>query len=144
MHRQNILAIGLLGVVMLAVLTAGYASGRGPLGVVSYTVTRLSQANNAASAKPVSEEKEKRSFWDRLFSIEYHSPREERVMEYIIHRLGEGASLQDIVQEEYVRRNASPAEVDEICSNPRLVEAAREHMEEDFSSEDLDPTRRPH
>jgi len=57
MHRQNILAIGLLGVVMLAVLTAGYASGRGPLGVVSYAVTRLSQANNSASATPVSEEK---------------------------------------------------------------------------------------
>jgi thiol-disulfide isomerase/thioredoxin len=57
MHRQNILAIGLLGAVMLAVLTAGYASGRGPLGVVRYAVSRLSQANNAASATPESEEK---------------------------------------------------------------------------------------
>jgi hypothetical protein len=79
-----------------------------------------------------------------LFSEQHQSAREERVIEYIIHRLGEGAGLQKIVQEEYVRRNASPAEVDEICSNPRLVEAARERMEEDFSSEDLDPTRRPH
>jgi hypothetical protein len=91
----------------------------------------------------MSEEKENRSFWDRLFSIEYHSAREERVMEYIIHRLGDGAGLQEILQEEYVRRNASPAEVDEICSSPRLVEAARERMEEDFESEELDPTRRP-
>jgi thiol-disulfide isomerase/thioredoxin len=57
MHRQNILAIGLLAVVMLVVLTAGYASGRGPLGVVSYAVTRLSEANNASSGMPVSEEK---------------------------------------------------------------------------------------
>jgi hypothetical protein len=89
------------------------------------------------------EQKDQRSFWDRLFSIEYHSAREEKVIEYIIHRLGDGASLQEIVQEEYVRRNASPAEVDEICSNPRLVEAAREHMEQDFGSEELDPTRRP-
>ena len=56
MHRQNILAIGLLAVVMLVVLTAGYASGRGPLGVVSYAVTRLSHANDASSAMPVSEE----------------------------------------------------------------------------------------
>jgi hypothetical protein len=79
-----------------------------------------------------------------LFSEQHQSAREERVMEYIIHRLGEGAGLPEIVQEEYVRRNASPAEVDEICSNPRLIEAARERMEEDFSSEDLDPTRRPH
>jgi hypothetical protein len=84
-----------------------------------------------------------RTFWDRLFS-EQQSAREQRVIEYIIHRLGEGAGLQNIVQEEYVRRNASPAEVDEICSNPKLVEAARERMQEDFSSEDLDPTRRPH
>jgi len=94
--------------------------------------------------EPMSEEREKRSFWDRLFSIEYHSAREERVIEYIIHRLGEGAGLQEILGEEYVRRNASPAEVDEICSNPRLVEAARERMEQDFGSEELDPSRRPH
>ena len=89
-------------------------------------------------------EERKRSFWDRLLSEQQQSAREERVIEYITHRLGEGAGLPEIVQEEYVRRNASPAEVDEICSNPRLVEAARERMEEDFSSEDLDPTRRPH
>jgi hypothetical protein len=94
--------------------------------------------------EPMSEEREKRSFWDRLFSIEYHSAREERVIEYIIHRLGEGAGLQEILGEEYVRRNASPAEVDEICSNPRLVEAARERMEQDFGSEELDPSHRPH
>jgi hypothetical protein len=78
-----------------------------------------------------------------LFSDQHQSAREERVIEYIIHRLGEGAGLPGILQEEYVRRNASPAEVDEICSNPRLVEAARERMEQDFGSEELDPTRRP-
>ncbi len=84
-----------------------------------------------------------KSFWDRLFSLDYHSAREERVIEYIVHRLREGASLQEILGEEYVRRNASPAEVDEICSNPRLVEASRERMEQDFGSEDLDPSRSP-
>jgi len=84
-----------------------------------------------------------RTFWDRLFSDQHQSVREQRVIEYIIHRLGEGGRLQEIVQEEYVRRNASPAEVDEICSNPRLVEATRERMEQDFGSEELDPTRRP-
>ena len=59
MHRQNVLIIGLLGLVTLIVLTAGYASGRGPLGVVSYTVTRLSNAENrgASPAIPVPEEK---------------------------------------------------------------------------------------
>ncbi len=88
-------------------------------------------------------EERKRSFWDRLLGRGHHSPREEKVMEYIIHRLGEGASLQEIIDEEYVRRNATPAEVEEICARPELVQAAREHMEQDFSSGEIDPTRRP-
>jgi len=91
----------------------------------------------------MSEESNQRSFWDRLFSLDYHSAREEKVVEYIIHRLGEGVSLQEILEEEYVRRNASPVEVEEICSKPELVHAAREHMEQDFSSGEIDPTRRP-
>jgi hypothetical protein len=89
------------------------------------------------------EESKQQSFWDRLFNLDYHSAREERVVEYIIHRLGEGAGLQEIVGEEYVRRNASPAEMDEITSKPELVQAAREHMQRDFSSGKIDPTRRP-
>ena len=89
------------------------------------------------------ESSKQQSFWDRLFSLDYHSAREERVVEYIIHRLGEGASLQEIIDEEYVRRNATPAEVEEICARPELVQAAREHMEQDFSSGEIDPTRRP-
>jgi thiol-disulfide isomerase/thioredoxin len=48
MHRQNILAIGLLLVVSLGVLTAGYASGRGPLGALSYAVTRLSHGSGGS------------------------------------------------------------------------------------------------
>lgn len=85
----------------------------------------------------------KRSFWDRLFSTHQPSQREERVVEYIIHRLGDGAHLADVLQEEYVKRNASPREIEEISSDPRLVEAAREHLNEDFDSGKLDPTRRP-
>lgn len=82
---------------------------------------------------------EDRSFWDRLFEISYHSAREERVIEYIIHRLDEGGHLADIVEEEYVRRHVSPAEVHEICSNPRMVQSARERMEQAFSSGELAP-----
>jgi hypothetical protein len=84
-----------------------------------------------------------RTFWDRLFSDQHQSAREERVIEYIIHRLGEGAGLQGILQEEYVRRNASPSEVEEILHNPKLLESAHEHMREDFESGELDPRRRP-
>jgi hypothetical protein len=88
-------------------------------------------------------EERKRSFWDRLLGRSDRSPREERVIEYISHRLGEGASLQEVIQEEYVRRNATPAEIEEICARPELVQAAREHMEQDFSSGEIDPGRRP-
>ncbi len=90
----------------------------------------------------MSEESKQRSFWERLTSIEYHFAREERVMEYIAHRLADGVGLQEVLQEEYVRRNASPVEVEEICSKPELVQAARERMEQDFRSEELDPHRR--
>jgi hypothetical protein len=42
-----------------------------------------------------------------------------------------------------VRRNASPLEIEEICSDPRLVEAAREYLKRDFDSGELDPDQRP-
>ena len=88
-------------------------------------------------------EGEKRSFWKRLFATDRTSQREERVLEYIMHRIGEGAHLGDIIDEEYVRRNASPQEIEEICARPELVQAAREHLQQDFESGELDPTRRP-
>jgi hypothetical protein len=88
-------------------------------------------------------ESEKRSIWDRLFSTDRPSQREARVLEYIMHRVGEGAHLADVVQEEYVRRNATPEEVEEICARPELVQTAREHLQQDFGSGELDPTRRP-
>ena len=88
-------------------------------------------------------EGEKRSFWNRLFATDRPSQREVRVLEYIMHRIGEGAHLADVINEEYVRRNASPQEIEEICARPELVQAAREHLEQDFGSGELDPTNRP-
>lgn len=82
---------------------------------------------------------EKRSLWDRLFGVHHGNEREKRVMEYICHRIADGAHLRDVLGEEYVRRNASPSEVDEILENPRLIEVAHREMLKDFSSGDLDP-----
>jgi nucleotide-binding universal stress UspA family protein len=84
----------------------------------------------------------KPTFWEMLLG-DHRSEREQRVLEYVVHRVGDGAHLADVVREEYVRRNASPAEVEDICANPRLVEAARREMNEDFASGELDPRRRP-
>lgn len=91
----------------------------------------------------MSEERKKKGFWARLFQGGGPSAREQRVLEYIVHRVNEGANLQDVLEEEYVRRNASRGEIDEIASNPQVVEAARESMQEEFKSGNLDPDRRP-
>ena len=90
----------------------------------------------------MSEQGERRSFWNRLFGGSRSSAREEKVLQYIIHRIEKGAKLGEVVQEDYVRRNATSDEVKEICSNPRLVAAARESLGHDFSSGDLDPNER--
>lgn len=92
----------------------------------------------------MSEEKqEKKSFWARIFGGRQNSEREEKVLEYIVHRTGEGASLQDVVQEEYVKRNATKSQVDDILKDPRLVQSARERMNEAFASGEFDPNKRP-
>jgi hypothetical protein len=81
----------------------------------------------------------KRSFWDRLFGTNNRSGRQDKVLEYVIHRIEDGANLREVLQEEYVRRNATTEEVQRILENPRLIEAAGEQLREDFSSGKLDP-----
>ncbi len=86
---------------------------------------------------------ERPSLWEQLFSgafLEQHDrARERKVIEYICHRVGEGAHLRDVLQEEYVRRHASQAELDDLLDDPRLIEAAHEQMRKDFGSGELDP-----
>ena len=65
--------------------------------------------------------------------------REEKVLRYIIHRIDEDAELHEVLQEPYVKRNCSEIEIDEIRSNPDLIHACREHLEQTFSSGELDP-----
>ena len=84
----------------------------------------------------------RRSFWDRLFGTNNRSGRQDKVLEYVIHRIEDGANLREVLQEEYVRRNASTEEVQTILENPRLIEAAGEQLREDFSSGNLDPHQR--
>jgi hypothetical protein len=66
----------------------------------------------------------RQSFWDRIFNLNYNSGREELVLEYIIHRLGDLVPLEDIVKEQYVRRKASPEDILDILDNPRLFPSA--------------------
>ncbi len=84
----------------------------------------------------------KRSLWERLFGTPNQSGRQEKVLEYIIHRIRDGANLREVLQEEYIRRNTTPEEVRRILENPRLVEAAGEQLREYFSSGEHDPRQR--
>jgi len=55
------------------------------------------------------------------------------------YRLTEDAGL----QEEYVRRNCTRVEIDEILAKSELVHAARKRMEQVFESGELDPHLSP-
>jgi len=88
-------------------------------------------------------EAERRSSWDRLFASSGESESERRVLEYIIHRMNEDGHVRDVVQEEYVRRNLTESQRQDIVSNPRLLEAAHERLQKAFRSGELDPNRHP-
>lgn len=75
-----------------------------------------------------------RSFWARLFSSSHGSARQRRVLEYIARRIEEGASLDEAADEEYVRRQATPAEVARIRERPELIESVRKRMREEMET----------
>jgi hypothetical protein len=58
--------------------------------------------------------------------------------------VNESAPLHDVVPEDYVRRNCSQAEIDEIVNAPELVHACREHLWQTFRSGELDPIQPRH
>jgi hypothetical protein len=85
---------------------------------------------------------ERRSFWQRIFGgrgSSSLSQRQEKVLHYIIGRIDEGAPLQEVLKEEYVRRNSSEAEVEQILRSPELIGAAREQLGESFRSDEFKP-----
>ena len=88
-------------------------------------------------------ERHNRTFLELLFGEGHGSERQGRVLRYIIHRLSEGARLADVVEEEYVRRNATRDEVDQIVTNPELIHSSREHLQVAFASGELDPKAPP-
>jgi hypothetical protein len=57
--------------------------------------------------------------------------------------MNQGANLKDVVGEEYVRRNLSRSQIDDIVGHPRIVEAVRERMQEAFRSGELAFDERP-
>jgi hypothetical protein len=85
---------------------------------------------------------EQRSFWQRLFGSGGStslSQRQEKVLQYIVGRMNEGAPLPEVLEEEYVRRNCSRSEIEQIVSSPELIGAAREQLGESFRSDEFKP-----
>jgi hypothetical protein len=83
---------------------------------------------------------EQRSFWQRLLGrtgTSSLSQRQEKVLHYIIGRIDKDVPVQQILQEDYVRRNCSQQEIEQIISHPEFVQAARERLGESFRSEEF-------
>jgi hypothetical protein len=83
---------------------------------------------------------ERPSFWQRLFGRTRSSSlsaRQQKVSDYMIARMEEEVPLQEVIREDYVRRNCSQAEVEQIVSTPEFIERARERLGESFGSEEF-------
>ena len=74
-----------------------------------------------------------------FFSGSGRTQQEDKVREFILHRLNHGAHLAEVLQEEYVLRNCSKDEVDEIIRDPRLIHENRVGLKQLFESGELDP-----
>jgi hypothetical protein len=77
-----------------------------------------------------------------LFGSSSHTEREEKVLQYIIHRMNDETPLQDVIREDYVRRNCSEDKIHELVNDPEFVHACREHLWQTFRSDELNPSRR--
>jgi len=56
MHRQSIIFITLVLVLVVAIFAAGYATGRGPLAVVSAGISRLTSGGQMVPSRSLTEE----------------------------------------------------------------------------------------
>jgi len=83
-----------------------------------------------------------KAFWARLFGrSNRRSRREEKVLEYVVYRIHNGARLQEVVQEEYVRRMVAKNELERMLADPRIVEGLRERLRRGLKFEDMPPRR---
>ena len=63
-----------------------------------------------------------------FFGTASHTEREEKVLQYVIHRVNQDVRLHEVIREDYVRRNCSESEIDKIVNDPELVQARREYL----------------
>lgn len=80
-----------------------------------------------------------KKLFGNLFGGSGRLSQEDKVRQYVAHRLGHGAHLAKVIREEYVRRNCSREEIDEIIRDPRLIHDDRASLQRFFESDELDP-----
>lgn len=86
----------------------------------------------------MSEENE--SFLEKSFGGTSSPERDERVRQYIVRRLKEGANIREVVREEYVLRHGTKDEIDAIIrEDPELAQLHREELTQEFESGELKP-----
>jgi len=56
MHRQSIIFVSLLVILLVAIVATGYATGRGPLGVLSIGISRLTSGGQMIPSESMTEE----------------------------------------------------------------------------------------
>jgi hypothetical protein len=100
----------------------------------------MSRKQQNAEGEPAREQVFEKMF-GKLFGGSGRTPREERVREYVAHRLSGGAPLEQVLQESYVRRNCSHAQIDAIIRDPRVIYEDRMGLERFFENEELNPVR---
>jgi hypothetical protein len=83
--------------------------------------------------------KEDKSFFDKLLSGSGRPEREDKVREYISHRLRNGANLREVLQQEYVLRNTTQDERDWLIRDPKVVQQSRAGLNQHFDSDELTP-----
>jgi hypothetical protein len=76
-----------------------------------------------------------------FFGSSARAEREEKVLQYIIHRINEEKPLHDVIREDYVRRNCSQDKIQELVNDPEVVHACREHLWQTFRSGELETGR---
>ena len=72
-----------------------------------------------------------------------HSEAEDKLLSYVSNRLQAGAQLREVLEEEYVLRNTTPAKRREILTDPRLAQQYREGLKQYYESDELKPEAPP-
>ena len=86
---------------------------------------------------------ERRSYRGRCFGGSCHIEREEKGLECLVHRVGEGACLGGAIREEYVRRNLSQEKAEEILDATGFVELPTRRRGRTSSTASLVPKQLP-